>query len=219
MVPDFEYESRLWNQGMALVGGIDEVGRGCFAGPVHVACVGFCRGTVVPTSIQVNDSKKLTHKTRKVANVWIKENSSFCGVGEASVEEIDSDGINGAIQLAARRAINNAEKDLGNSLHYLLIDAIEINDITHLPNSKQISIIKGDSLSLSIAAASIVAKVARDELMETLSRHPNYVKYGWDANKGYGTKSHRDAILKYGVTDMHRKQFVNTFIQNSSQRI
>lgn len=209
------FENTLWSKGIELVGGIDEVGRGSFAGGVHVGCVGFSQGVVVPKGIRIDDSKKLTHKVRLVTTSWIKEAALFWGVGEGSVTEINTFGINTAIQLAASRAVKNAEKRLAKSIEHLLVDAITIQNIAHLPETHQTSIIKGDSLSLSIAAASILAKVTRDNLMMRLARIDRYNPYGWNANKGYGTSAHRVALVTHGMSDLHRTQFVQTSLRKN----
>lgn len=211
-MPHWEYEKKLWKSGLSVCG-IDEVGRGCFAGPIFVACVGFASGTVVPDDIMINDSKKVTQKRRENAKCWIESTANIIGVGTGSVDEINQKGIVAGFQLASTRALKNAEKNSGLSVDHLLIDAF---NLPQYPITRQTALIKGDSLSLSIAAASILAKVERDHYMQELSLQTEFQKYGWDANKGYGTKEHRNAIVQYGITKHHRIQFVNTFLQRKN---
>ena len=108
-MPHWEYESDLWNKGLLHVCGIDEVGRGCFAGPLFAGCVGFDSGMVVPGGVVINDSKKVTQKQREMSKSWIEKTALFVGVGKGSVEEINSLGIMNALYLAMTRAIKNAE--------------------------------------------------------------------------------------------------------------
>jgi ribonuclease HII len=236
-LPDFELESELYKRGFKVIAGVDEVGRGCFAGPVVAGCVIFSKvGPVEILSrhtsldelivtrqdslrfrhppIIINDSKKLSAKQRQQANEWIRENALSFGVGSASVSQINKLGIKKATEIAFRKAIKNAS--LNAKIDHLLIDAFHIPYVRGLKHKYQTPIIKGDSKSFSIAAASIVAKVYRDGLMVNLSRKEKYYLYGWDQNKGYGTKKHRDNILKYGISSHHRIQFVNTWLNKKS---
>lgn len=203
-LPNFKYEQVLWSKGHTLVAGLDEVGRGCLAGPVVTGCVIFSKDFVLDESIKIDDSKKLNPLKRKEYSLWIKKNCLAYGLGQGSVSEINKYGIVGATNKAFRRAI----KGTGIEIDYLLIDAFYIPFVKGLKKLNQQPIIKGDSLSVSIAAASIIAKVERDMCMSQLHKNTKYTKYGWDENKGYGTKAHRDAIRKHGVTIHHRKLFV-----------
>ena len=238
--PDFRFEKRLWEKGFNVVAGCDEVGRGCFAGPVVASVCIFAPNSNLQLpiyndkgeKIYINDSKKLTVLQRERANDWIKENCVAWGVGLGSVAEINRVGMTKATNSAFRRAIKSVKEKLNTGVEYLLIDAFYIPYIRGLrvsnkngikdrikPNiskgtSRQLAIINGDEKSVSIAAASIIAKVYRDNLMVNLSKR--YDKYGWEANKGYGTRKHTDAIRKHGLTKYHRKQFVTTFLNNSS---
>jgi len=197
MSPDFSFESKLWNSGMQFVAGADEVGRGAFAGPVIAAVVIFAPFFKIET--EINDSKKLTQKRREKVSVWIKEHAKNYAIGEGSVAEINDLGIVPATHLAFHRAINH----LTLSTDHYLIDAFYLPKIN---KSLQTPIIKGDSLSVSIAAASIIAKVYRDALMTKLSvENP---PYKWHQNKGYGTFAHREALKNYGPTPHHRKHFI-----------
>jgi ribonuclease HII len=215
-LPDFSFEQKLHKKGFRIIAGVDEVGRGCFAGPVIAGCVTFRR---VPNStnrildnVKINDSKKLSPKQREIADKWIRKNALAWGIGSASVVQINKVGIKKASEIAFRKAIKNC----GVEIDYLLIDAFFIPYVRGLRRKNQKPIIKGDTKSVSIAAASIIAKVYRDKLMTDLGKKPKYKKYKWNKNKGYGTLEHRNAIKKYGLTRQHRKKFVETWINNSS---
>lgn len=212
-LPDFSFEKKLQRQGYRLIAGVDEVGRGCFAGPVVAGCVIFNKQTYKNADIpvRVNDSKKLTAKQRKIADKWIRKNAEGFGVGSAGTSQINRLGIKKATEIAFRKAIKNS----GVEINYLLIDAFYIPYVKGLRRKNQKAIIHGDTKSISIAAASIVAKVYRDKLMTDLSKKPRYRKYKWDRNKGYGTKVHRNMIRKYGTTNLHRKQFVKTWLNKN----
>lgn len=201
-MPDFEIEKGIWRSGFRVVGGMDEVGRGSFAGPVVAGVVVFERSIKPP--IKINDSKKLTAKQREEADRWIRDNALIVKLGQASVTQINKLGIKKATDVAFRRAV------AGLKLDYLLIDAFYVPYVRGLKMESQKAIIKGDSLSYSIAAASIVAKVYRDNLMINLSQE--YSHYFWQENKGYGTKFHREAIKKYGPSKFHRKDFIKNCV-------
>lgn len=237
-LPDFSFEKKLHRQGYRLIAGVDEVGRGCFAGPVVAGCVVFDskrvtrvgephgRGPVLVSRrkgrgaderqdprIIINDSKKLSPKRREVADKWIRKNATTFGIGAASVSQINKLGIKKATEIAFRKAIKNCEVQID----YLLIDAFYIPYVRGLRRKNQKAIIKGDTKSISIAAASIIAKVYRDKLMADLSKKPKYKKYKWHKNKGYGTKEHQKMIREYGISNLHRKQFVETWMKKSEQ--
>jgi ribonuclease HII len=209
--PDFIYENRLRRHGYKLIAGVDEVGRGSFAGPVVAGCVVFNK-IFIPDGIIINDSKKLSPKRREIADKWIRKNALAFGIGQASVGQINHLGIKKASEIAFRKAIVNCKS----SIDYLLIDAFYIPYVKGLRRRNQKPIIKGDTKSISIAAASIIAKVYRDNLMLNLGKKPKFRKYKWGKNKGYGTLEHRKAIKKHGPTRYHRKQFVETWLRNSS---
>jgi len=242
--PNFYFERILWNKGFNYVAGVDEVGRGCFAGPVVASAVAFAPNSnfQFPISndkgekIFLNDSKKLTKLQRERANEWIKKNSLTWGIGEVSPALINRIGMRKATRAAFRRAIKaaNSKFQMPNvKIDFLLIDAFFIPYLRDFPKgknkikgdknpevkngSKQLAIINGDEKSYSIAAASIIAKVYRDNLMMSISKKNKYKDYGWEKNKGYGTSSHRKAILKYGISGYHRVHFVNTFIRKLTQ--
>jgi ribonuclease HII len=196
VLPTFDYEKKLWQQGLQYIAGVDEVGRGCFAGPVVAAAV------ILPSGFnatdKINDSKKLSPKVRTELATIIKEHALSFAIAEVSVDVINNVGIG----KAAQQAFVNAVNSLRIKPEHILIDAFMIQA---LQKNKQTAIIYGDSISISIAAASIIAKVYRDQLMEKLS--DDYQAYDFFSNKGYGTKKHRDAIGKYGLCDLHRTSF------------
>ncbi len=193
---DFSVESALWSQGLNMICGIDEVGRGCFAGPVVAGAVIFPQGAKLIEGIA--DSKLLTPKSRKNLESRIKNLASAWAIGEVSVDIINKVGIGEATQLAFSNAIAN----LGKTADFFLIDAFYVKTLDKL---KQKPIPGGDRISASIAAASIIAKVYRDELMEKLGL--DYPNYAFAKHKGYGTRLHRDLIKKFGLSDLHRKSF------------
>lgn len=238
--PNFEFEKGLWKRDFQIVAGVDEVGRGCFAGPVVAGVVSFARNSSFQfplinkkgEKVIINDSKKLSAGKRLIAYDWIKENAIAWGVGIGTVAEINRLGMSKATASAFRRAVSSANKRLSDRIDFLLIDAFYIPYVVGLrmpiifarkrgktPNasSRQMAIVKGDEKSITIAAASIIAKVYRDSLMVTIGTRPKYKKYGWVSNKGYGTKLHRDAIIRYGITGYHRKQFINTYLAKLNQ--
>jgi len=190
MGPDFSFEDQYPDP----VAGMDEAGRGPWAGPVVAAAVVLNRGNV-PDGL--NDSKKLTEKKRLALFDLIKA-SAHVGVGIGTVEEIDRINIARANDLAMERAIAALPKPPA----FVLIDGNWVPRGLTIPAR---AIPKGDGLSLSIGAASIIAKVTRDQIMTDLAhQHPGY---GWETNKGYGTKTHSDALGKLGVTPHHRRSF------------
>lgn len=196
VIPTLDFEEELWNSGYSAVAGLDEVGRGCFAGPVVTGAVIFKKGSEIPEGIR--DSKLLTPEKRKKLSKEIKDYCLAWSIGESSVELINESGI---VQ-ATQKAFYQSVQDLNITPDFLLMDAFYIDGIE---KEKQKPIIHGDALCISIAAASIIAKVYRDELMEKLALQ--YPEYGLDKHKGYGTKQHRDAIKKHGLTNIHRKSF------------
>lgn len=193
--PDWSHESLCQGN----VAGIDEVGRGPWAGPVVAASLVFHQRDL-PSSLMlhIHDSKKLTHKKR-VEIYDILTQSDFCsyGIGQASVEEIDQINIRQATFLAMQRSLSN----LNTPVHMALVDG---NALPKLPCPAK-AIISGDQFSLSIAAASIIAKVFRDQMMVELSEQ--FPGYGWETNMGYGTKQHQDGLKIHGVNCHHRRSF------------
>ncbi len=193
------YEKEGYKKGYTYIGGVDEAGRGPLAGPVVASVVVFDEKTII---YGVNDSKKLSPQKREELFAIIKEKALDYGIGIVNNEEIDEFNILNATHMAMKKAINN----LKNKPDYLLIDATKIPNI----NITQNPIIKGDSKSISIAAASILAKVTRDKIMEEYNEI--YPEYGFLKHKGYGTQEHYDAIKAYGITPIHRKSFLKSIL-------
>ena len=195
--PTFAEEQELWQQGYRFIAGIDEVGRGPLAGPVAAAAVILPSESDAPWLLQVRDSKKLRPRRREFLSESIREAAVAISIGMVSPEIIDEKGIVAATRLAMRYAV----EQLPQAPDFLLIDAITLPDLA-IP---QDSIIRGDALSLSIAAASIIAKVARDRLMiEFDSLYPGY---GFSRNKGYATGEHLSNLKQLGPCPIHRKSF------------
>jgi len=189
-----KFERPLWQQGLTHVAGVDEAGRGPLAGPVVAAAVIF------PTDFflaGVDDSKKLSREAREQLYPQIIANCKTYGVGIVAVEEIDQINIYQAATLAMRQAL----AQLSPSTQHVLVDGRNIPQL-ELP---QTSIIKGDSLSFTIGAASIIAKVTRDRIM--LDYHRAFPQYGFDRHKGYATKTHLQALREYGPCPIHRRSF------------
>ena len=193
-LPDINIERSYQNHINGYICGIDEVGRGCLAGPVVAAAI-ILNFDSIP--IGINDSKKLSKKKRQNIYIDIKKEALDIAIGEASNIEIDQMNILNASLLAMKRAYKN----LKTPTELALIDGNYSPKI----NCKTINIIKGDSKSLSIAAASIVAKQYRDKLMEEIGN--KYPKYNFKKNAGYGTKEHYKSIDTNGLTEFHRKSF------------
>jgi ribonuclease HII len=187
------YENALYEEGITYIAGIDEAGRGPLAGPVVAAAVILKKGVTLK---YVDDSKKLSEKKRQLALKEIKDSAESIGIAIISVEEIDR--IN--IYRAAKEAMLSALKALKIKPQFVLIDAMPLE--IGIPSE---SIIKGDAKSLSIAAASVVAKTTRDAYM--LEMDKLFPMYGFKEHKGYPTKQHLEAIQKYGVLPIHRKTF------------
>ncbi|OWY02221.1 MULTISPECIES: ribonuclease HII [Thioclava] len=192
--PDFSFEEAAFARGLIVVAGVDEVGRGPLCGPVTAAAV-ILDPACIPEGL--NDSKKLSAKRRADLAARIMDCAEFC-VAHASVEEIDELNIYHASHLAMCRAVTG----LARIADHVLVDG------NRVPSDLQLScepIVKGDARCLSIAAASILAKEARDLLMVDLAQQ--YPGYGWERNAGYATKDHLQALLDLGVTPVHRRSF------------
>ena len=191
----YNYENELIKKGIKVIAGVDEVGRGPLVGNVTAACV------VLPLNYKLaglTDSKKLSEKKREEFYKIIKKDALAIGIGEISAEEIDKINIYEATKKAMTIAINEANKQI--KLEHILIDAMPLE--LDIPTT---SIIKGDAKSLSIAAASVIAKVTRDKEMYELDKI--YPMYEFKNNKGYGTRKHIEAIEKYGIIKEHRKTY------------
>ena len=196
-------EIELMDKGYSLIAGVDEVGRGPLAGPVVAAACIFDRDVDI---VGIDDSKKLSEKKREQFFDEIKDKALAYGIGEASCEVIDEINILEATKLAMKRAIDEADKMLESKgrdkIQIVVFDAVKINDL----EKEQMSVIKGDQTYFSVAAASILAKVTRDNLMKEYDKV--YPEYGFASNKGYGTKAHYEGIKKAGITEIHRKSFL-----------
>ena len=195
----YKYEKELYKEGINYIAGVDEVGRGPLIGSVITACV------VLPKDFKLEgltDSKKLSEKKREIFYDIIMDKALAIGIGECNEKEIDKYNIYEATKIAMKRAIDNANKQI--SIEHVLIDAMPLDiDIPHT------SIIKGDAKSITIAAASVIAKVTRDRMMYELDKI--YPMYDLAKNKGYPTKKHMEAIEKYGITKYHRLSYSPVF--------
>lgn len=190
----YQYENELYDKGINYIAGVDEVGRGPLIGPVVTACV------ILPRDFKcdgLTDSKKLTEKKREEYFDYIMEHALSVSVGMMSEKVIDEVNIYEATKLAMYEAINNSKI----KPEHVLVDAMKLENLD-MPST---SIIKGDAKSISIAAASVIAKVTRDRMM--LELDSEYPMYGFKKHKGYPTKQHIEAIEKYGILDNHRKTF------------
>ncbi|MDQ3238913.1 MAG: ribonuclease HII [bacterium] len=191
-----QFEVSLWKKGYTNVIGIDEVGRGAWAGPLVVASVMF--PVDFTPKFNIADSKLLSKKRREELSIYIKEVAKDYKIIEKSVSQINQEGLGTCIQSGSLESI----KQLKITPDYVLIDAFLIKNY---PTKKQTPIIKGDQQSISIAAASIIAKVYRDNLMNSLS--DEVIGYSFSKNVGYGTKEHQSAIAKIGMSTHHRTSF------------
>lgn len=209
--PSFKEEKTLWKKGYNYIIGVDEVGKGAFSGPVVVGAVVFNKDHPCTRMIleEINDSKLLSAKTREKLSPLIKKQAIKTTIARTSVEVINKIGISNATKKAFRKAISRIIKKIQkiekNPKFFVLADGYHIKHVKEIGLKKQKAIIKGDRKCVSIAAASIIAKVYRDKLMQNI--HKNYPLYNFSKNKGYGTKEHREMIKKYGLCDIHRKSF------------
>ena len=200
----YVYEKELIQQGVSLIGGIDEVGRGPLVGPVVAACV------ILPINYKLDgltDSKKLSQKKREeFYNILVKEAVAY-GIGIIDEKVIDKINIYEATKLAMKESIKNCQV----KPEHILIDAMKLD--IDIPST---SIIKGDAKSLSIAAASVIAKVTRDRMLIELDK--KYPMYDFKHNKGYPTKKHLEAINKYGIIKQHRRSYapVHEYIEREN---
>lgn len=208
ITPSLRFEQRLWKIGYRYVCGLDEVGRGCFAGPVVAGAVVFSKRAILPEG--VNDSKLLRPRQRERLAKEVKDKALAWSIAEISVRHINKFGIGKATQMAFRKAV----RSLNPKPDFVLFDAFYNSSVArisssayikHLNRKRQKAIIDGDKICASISAASIIAKVYRDKLMKRL--HYKYPQYGFAKHKGYGTRKHQEAIKKYGLTRIHRTSF------------
>lgn len=199
-MPDFSYENKALNNGYKSICGVDEAGRGPLAGPVCAAAV------ILPENFEIeglDDSKKLSEKKRDLLFEKIIENAVSYNVAFGSLEEIEEYNILEATYIAMNRAING----LSVKPDFALIDGNRAPKGITVPCE---TVVKGDSKSCSVAAASILAKVTRDRLM--LEYDKKYPQYNFAAHKGYGTKAHYEAIKNYGICEIHRKSFLKNVL-------
>ena len=202
----YQFENEAYQNGFLTVCGVDEAGRGPLAGPVYAAAVVLPRGEVIEG---INDSKKLSAKKREALfDIICRKAACFC-IASASEKEIDRLNILGATFLAMRRAVEglSVPPDL------VLVDG---NQDPQLPCEHTVTLVKGDARSASIAAASILAKVSRDRVM--MQYHEQYPAYGFNAHKGYGTRTHYAALEAYGPCPIHRLTFLKKFFQQQAER-
>lgn len=241
MKPTFSEEQKLWREGYGYVVGIDEVGRGSFAGPVVTAAVVWPQTKLkVIEKAGINDSKQLKPRQREELAKFIRQNALVWDVTEVGVSVINRIGIGKATEKAMRKAVGDVVRLLGSyivrlekkktkkqysnlaiqqsSNLFVLVDGFHVRYLRELGLKNQKAIVKGDQKSISIASASILAKVYRDKIMESLSKQSKYKKYAWGRNKGYGTSEHQKAILRYGLTRYHRKDFVKTFLEKKKEK-
>ena len=194
----WEIEEEVYAEGYTVICGVDEAGRGPLAGPVCAAAVILPRGHQIPG---LNDSKKLTDKKRRELFPLIKEQAIAYGIGMATHEEIDEINILQATYLAMERAISQLE----GKADMALIDGNRAKDFGMAVRT----VVKGDSLSANIAAASVLAKVTRDDLMVEMAKE--FPGYGFEVHKGYGTKAHYEALRNMGPCAIHRMTFLKKF--------
>lgn len=194
-----EYENELWGKGLLNIVGVDEVGRGPLAGPLVICAAMLDKNKILINHLysQINDSKVLTHTKRlDISKFLVSEHIEYSIVSISS-EDIDKTGMSAALQMAFQNSLGN----FNSQVDHVLTDYVKIQNIPY----PQTNITKGDSLSISIAAASILAKVYRDNLM--INYHEKWPQYGFNKNKGYGTKAHIEAINTYGPCPIHRMSF------------
>lgn len=211
--PDFSAEKYYWERGHLVIG-VDEVGRGAWAGPVVAGAAAiFNLKFEIFKDIGIDDSKRLTAERKEELARIINKNAAV-GIGEVGVGFINRFGIVRATEKAMRLAIKNliagiTVDQIPKRNVFVLVDAFHVKYIPGVGLANQKAFVKGDQKSISIAAASIVAKVYRDRLIKKLARkNKKYRNYLWEENKGYGTSAHQRAIKKHGLTRLHRKAFV-----------
>lgn len=200
--PTFEEEEKLWESGVRYVFGLDEVGRGAFAGPLVAAGVVFAPFS--ETSADINDSKLLSPQRREQLEKIIKKQALMHTYSEIPVSFINQYGVGKANQIAFQQIVKTLLAKLGRKDIFVLVDGFSVPELG-VDIHQQKAIIKGDQKSISIAAASILAKVYRDRLMTNLG--VTFAKYDFGKNKGYGTLFHREALKLHGLSSQHRRVF------------
>lgn len=219
--PTFDEEKFLWNKEYEYVIGLDEVGRGAFAGPLVASAVAYSKNVIEKENLfkNINDSKLLSPKLRNKLSIFIKKYAFCYSIVKIPVKTINKVGIGKANKMAFRKAVKEIiktiklkEKDnFKEKSFFALIDGFGVNSIKDIGLQNQKAIIKGDRKSITIASASIIAKVYRDRLMVLM--HKKYPFYDFENNKGYGTEIHRKALKKFGLSEIHRLSFnLNKFL-------
>lgn len=198
ILPDKKLEEKLWRRGLKFIVGVDEAGRGPLAGPVVVGAVMLKPESELIEGVR--DSKKLSKNQRELLYKAITENYSW-GVGVVSAHVIDRIGIKEAVRQAMIAAIETIERKIDHSADYIISDGA----VYLIEGREMLSINHGDLHHYSISAASIIAKVTRDRIMERYAK--KYPQYLFEKNVGYGTKEHLDAIKRYGISDIHRRSY------------
>ena len=199
IMPDTKLEEKLWRRGLKYVVGVDEAGRGPLAGPVVVGAVLILSKSEVVDGVR--DSKMLSKNQREALYEDITKCSTAWGIGIVNSNEIDRMGIKNAVKEAMILAVSDVEKKLKNKIEYVISDGA----VYLLDDRKMLSINHGDMYHYSISAASIIAKVTRDRIMDEYAK--KFPKYGFEKHMGYGTKLHLEAISKYGICDIHRRSY------------
>lgn len=199
IMPDTKLEEKLWRRGLKYVVGVDEAGRGPLAGPVVVGAVLILSKSEVVDGVR--DSKMLSKNQREALYDNITKCSTAWGIGIVNSNEIDRMGIKNAVKEAMILAVSDVEKKLKNKIEYVISDGA----VYLLDDRKMLSINHGDMYHYSISAASIIAKVTRDRIMDEYAK--KFPKYGFEKHMGYGTKLHLEAISKYGICDIHRRSY------------
>lgn len=211
--PNFREERKLWNKGVKYIIGIDEVGRGAFAGPLVAAGVVFPKINKITKKTrflkEINDSKKVDAKERKRLSKRILKYALHYAIEEIDIETINKIGIGKANHLIIKKVAKTILSQLNDLNHFILCDGLSVQKL-----KKNKAIVDGDCKSITIAAASIIAKVHRDSLMRGFSK--KFHHYKLSRNKGYGTKGHQEAIKKFGLSQIHRTSFdLNKFLSQS----
>ena len=217
-VPNFEHEQELWQKGHRLVAGVDEVGRGAWAGPLVAAAATFNPSVLNDSELMeqledLRDSKKLTPKRRQsfvhLFEDLVKKLRFNYALGAVDPATIDRHGMTSATGRAMRLALHELRNNLQADINHTLVDAFHIR---YLRKRDHTPIKKGDEKSITIAAASVVAKEYRDALMRRYAKRQSFSVYRWETNVGYGTKEHQEAIKEHGICPLHRQLFIPHYL-------
>lgn len=205
--PSLKEEKRLWKKNFQYVVGLDEVGRGAFAGPIVAGAVVFSKNIIKNKNLlsEINDSKLLTPLKREKNSKEIKKSAFICAISKINVRTINKLGIGKANQMVFRKVLKKIQKKIGEKKLFVIVDGFHVRYLKKIGLKNQKAIIHGDKKCVSIAAASIIAKVYRDKLMRKL--HKFHPQYSFAKNKGYGTKEHQKALMEYGFCIIHRRSF------------